>query len=477
MRLLIACADNYLVRMTSIASSTRDRIEFVCENQNLKRKIQRQGFKAYQGVFTDPAVFKNACIESVDQLIVHLRTKRGIATVLETVRSIRADVPILLVLERRSENQRIRWDTSKDPFLTSIRLEKLFGQHVRPSFQQHRTQARVAELKNLFSDGEQVTLLLQHDPDPDSLSSALALREILERRRGTTPIASLGEITRPENRAMVELLGIDIEEEADAEAIKERGRIAMLDVQPPYFNGTFASADLVIDHHPPKSGYTARFRDVRQNYGATATILTEYLQASGAKISQRLATALLYGIKSDTVNLQRAAGAADLQAFCALYPLANNNLIRRMEKPSIDLPDLVSLGRGLTRLVIDDGIFVVHLGDVTREDVIPQFVEFAMQVKGVVWAAVSGVYEGKVVISFRNVGHVESAGRKVAAFFDQVGSAGGHRSSAKAVIPVDVFESHFGPVSEGTIRHLIHKMATTEVEVPQPSATSPARES
>lgn len=469
MRLLIACSDDHLVRMTSVNSSSRDRIEFIVENQNLKRKIQRHGFKAYQGSFSDPVVFQNAQVESVDQLIIHLRTKKGIGAVLDTARSLRTDLPILLVLERKNEKQKLTWDTTKDPFLTSVRLETLFGLHVRPSFQQHRTQARVAQLKSLFNEGSHVTLLLQHDPDPDSISSAIALREILERRRSTTPIATLGKITRPENRAMVELLGIDILEGADPEEIKERGGIAMLDVQPPYFNSQFPSVDLVIDHHPAKTGYSARFRDVRQGYGATATILTEYLQASGAKISQRIATALLYGIKSDTLNLQRATGVADLQAFCTLYPLANGNLIRRMERPSIDLPDLEALGRSLARTIIDEGILVLHLGDVTREDVIPQFVEFCMQVKGVLWAAVSGIYEGNLVISVRNVGYVESAGKKVGAFFDAFGSAGGHRSMAKAVVPVEVFEQNFGPISEENLRKQICKMATTDIE---PTSTS-----
>jgi nanoRNase/pAp phosphatase (c-di-AMP/oligoRNAs hydrolase) len=133
-----------------------------------------------------------------------------------------------------------------------------------------------------------------------------------------------------------------------------------------------------------------------------------------------------------------------------------------MERPSIDLPDLQSLGRALSRIVVDEGILAIHLGEVTREDVIPQFVEFCMQVEGVIWGAVSGIYDGKVVISVRNVGYVESAGRKVEAFFNDCGSAGGHRSSAKAVVPVDVFERNFGNISEETIRKVIRKMATTD---------------
>jgi nanoRNase/pAp phosphatase (c-di-AMP/oligoRNAs hydrolase) len=462
MRLLIACADDLLVRMVGGNSTSRDRIEFLVENLNLKRKIQRHGFKGIQGAFSDPALYQAGGIDSVDQLIVHLRTKKAIASVLSAARSLRSDLPILLLLERKSEGKKLEWDVSKDPHLTQLSMDTLFGLEVRPTIMQHRTQAKVAYLKSLFQDGEPVSLLLQHDPDPDSLASALALREILDRKRSTTPIVTLGRITRPENRAMVELLGIDIEEEANPDEIKSRGRIAMLDVQPPYFQELFPSVDLVIDHHPVKSGYTARFKDVRTSYGATATILTEYLRASGSKISQRLATALLYGIKSDTLNLQRATAQADLEAFCRLYPLSNGGLIRRMERPSIDLPDLQSLGRALSRIVVDEGILAIHLGEVTREDVIPQFVEFCMQVEGVIWGAVSGIYDGKVVISVRNVGYVESAGRKVEAFFNDCGSAGGHRSSAKAVVPVDVFERNFGNISEETIRKVIRKMATTD---------------
>jgi len=465
MRLLIVCADDLLVRMVGGNSTSRDRIEFIVETQSLRRRIQRHGFKAVLGSFSDPTVFRDSAIESVDQLIIHLRTKKAIASALGTARTFRADLPILLLLERKGEGKKVDWDTSKDPHLTKLSMDTLFGLEVRPTIMQHRTQAKVAFLKAMFSESETLSLLLQHDPDPDSLSSALALREILDRKRSMTPIVTLGRITRPENRAMVELLGIDIEEEADPEVIKARGRIAMLDVQPPYFNETFPSVDLVIDHHPQKSGYAARFKDVRTSYGATATILTEYLRASDSKISQKLATALLYGIKSDTLSLQRAAGHADLEAFCMLYPLASTGLMRRIERPSIGIFDLQSLGRALTRIVVDEGILAIHLGEVTREDVIPQFVEFCMQVEGVIWGAVSGIYQNKVVISVRNVGYVESAGRKVEAFFNEFGSAGGHRSSAKAVVPVDVFEQNFGKISEESIRKIILKMATTDETV------------
>ena len=85
-------------------------------------------------------------------------------------------------------------------------------------------------------------------------------------------------------------------------------------------------------------------------YGATSTILTEYLEACGADVSQRLATALLYGIKSDTLMLNRETGPADLRAFMSLYPLTNYNTLRRIERPELPLAFAEFLARVLPRM-------------------------------------------------------------------------------------------------------------------------------
>ena len=74
---------------------------------------------------------------------------------------------------------------------------------------------------------------------------------------------------------------------------------------------------------------------MRPSYGATSTILVEYLRAADVKITQRLATALLYGIKADTLGLERGGTRADLDAFTFLYLLANHNALRRIERPAL----------------------------------------------------------------------------------------------------------------------------------------------
>ena len=119
----------------------------------------------------------------------------------------------------------------------------------------------------------------------------------------------------------------------------------MVDVQPHYFGGLIDRVDLVIDHHPPQPGYSAIFRDIRQDYGSTCTILTEHLRAVDVNISERTATAMLYAIKSDTLFFNRQANRVDLEAFSFLYPLADAAMIRKMEGAEITFERLAYVTR------------------------------------------------------------------------------------------------------------------------------------
>ena len=223
-------------------------------------------------------------------------------------------------------------------------------------------------------------------------------------------------------------------------------------MQPPYFEKPLGRVDLVVDHHPKRIAFKARFADLRSNYGATSTIFTEYLRAAGMEPSQRLATALVYGIKTDTLFLERGSNLADLSAFNFLYPIANKAMISRIERPALPREDLEAMGRALSRLQVENGVAVIHLGEINREDVIPQLAEFCLQIEGVDWSVVSGLVKDRVVISVRNVGYVKSAGEIMKKLYDDIGSAGGHRAMAKAVVPLERFKERFGEVSERVIR-------------------------
>jgi nanoRNase/pAp phosphatase (c-di-AMP/oligoRNAs hydrolase) len=240
---------------------------------------------------------------------------------------------------------------------------------------------------------------------------------------------------------------------------QEFERIATVDVQPHYFGGLLDRADLVIDHHPEQPGYSAVFKDIRADYGSTSTILTEHLRAVDVNISERTATAMLYAIKSDTLFFARHTNRVDLEAFTFLYPLADAALIRKMEGAEITLERLQYVTRASQGCILKEQVFVAFIGEASREDFIPYTADFFLQLEDVKWTIIAGVVNGSMILSVRNLGYSRNAGEFVKRWFGDIGSAGGHRAMAKAVVPIDHFRRKFGDLTGQEITARIAEMA------------------
>jgi len=450
MQYLAICEDDLLFQFMRNVAAEQGDIRYLVPNEKVARRIRRQGGKARHGDLLKEETFKKIKLHHVDQAVVFVRDADYQQAVCRLLRELDKNVSIVSLTSEK--NGAREGEEPDDPLLRHVQLADIFEEFCASQLLDALNIKKVERIRSLFNEGEKIHILLQHDPDPDAIGGALALRELLGRNRATTPIVTFGAVTRPENVAMVELLDIQIETITPADLHKDGARLALIDVQPPYFEQPLGRVDLVVDHHPKRSNFKARFADLRTAYGSTATIFTEYLRAAGMEPSQRLATALVYGIKTDTLFLERGSNLADLSAFSYLYPLANKAMITRIERPALPREDLESLGRALSRLQIDRGVAVIHLGEVNREDVIPQMAEFCLQIEGVDWGVVSGLVGDRVVISVRNVGYVKSAGDILKKLYDDIGSAGGHRAMAKAVVPLERFKERFGEVSEKAIR-------------------------
>jgi nanoRNase/pAp phosphatase (c-di-AMP/oligoRNAs hydrolase) len=368
--------------------------------------------------------------DSADLFLVQSEDPEKLSKVLENVRRQPRKIPTIVI---SSHCERIPEKYKSFAHFVALRelLESNFRWHIRLA----RTARIVEEVKDHFEGAEEVLILLQDDPDPDAIASGLALRQVLGRNKQTAPLGSFGRVTRPENIAMVKLLEIEIEK-LTKESIKKFDRIAVVDLQPPHLSNPPEEIDLVIDHHPEQFTYKSHLKDIRPSYGATSTILLEYLLCTGSSIGTRLGTALLYGIKSDTFALSREVNEWDVQAFSYLYQLANQNLMRRIERPELPPAALDALSVALKNRRVIDRVAFVNLGRVERDDLIPQMADFSLSFEGIEWAFVSGVYESNYIISVRNVGYVRSAGRVLKEAFGAIGSAGGHASMAKAIIPL-----------------------------------------
>jgi len=317
---------------------------------------------------------------------------------------------------------------------------------------------RVAQIQRLFVQREKIAILLQPDPDPDGIACGFALRALLGRKSPTAPLVSFGEAKRPENVAMIQALGLEVRT-IDPDQLDEFDGVALVDVQPSVFGDPIPDrlvhVDLVIDHHPERTGWDATIRDIRTQYGATSTILTEYLAAAGLEIRPRLATALLYGIKSDTQLLGRDTAANDLDAFATVHAFHSPALLRRIERPALPLDGLRALGRALATTRVEEGIHLLALGRV-REDVIPQVADLGLQAEGAEWSIAAGIVGSDLVFSVRNVGYVRAAGEVVRAVVEGLGIGGGHRSMAKGIIPVKAFRAKYKRADNATIRRALH---------------------
>src|SRR5438046_1924880 len=448
MRYVLVCPDDFLRRLLPPAPAFAP--VYVVATPAARATIVRQGGEAVAGDLAGEAVYHRAFRSSHDPVLVAVPALRR-PRVLAALRAVAPAAPIVVLGDDREPGTDLG---------DAVMLPRgsVFERLVEPELVRAIARARLAKIRRVLDPAPRVLILMQDDPDPDAIASALALRVVLGRTKAAAPIATFGRITRPENRAMTHLLEIDVEHLVPA-ALAEYDAVAMVDVQPSFFEERLSDVALVIDHHPEERPVAARVKDIRPSYGATSTILTEYLRAADAKIPQRLATALLYGIKADTRYLERGTTHADVDAFTFLHPLANHNTLRRIERP--DLPDaaLDTLALGIARRALVDGVLFSHLGPVGYPELVAQFADLFLQVEGAEWSVVSGVVNDELHISVRNVGYVRGAGEVVRTAFAELGSAGGHRAMAKAVIPLATWRARVGatdpePVSAAIVARI-----------------------
>ncbi len=427
MRPVVICPHDLVEHLLGSTAFPGERPVYVIEKASLRTRIARRGDRTLAGDPGDPAVYRRALKMGRGPVVVAAGPAQ-FARIVTIVSETAPDTAVLVV----------RDDDRPTPGATTVSLAA-FGEHViQPALDRACQRARAERIRAHFEGADRILILMQDDPDPDAIASAMALKTLLGRSRVSAPICTFGSITRPENVAMCKILDVEVQE-ISAHALDQFDRVAMVDVQPSFLEERFEEVDLVIDHHPVERPIHARIKDVRPSYGATSTILVEYLRALDIKITQRLATALVYGIKADTLGLERGGSKADLEAFAFVYMLANHNALRRIERPELSDVALDVLANGLAKRQILRGVFFSHLGNVQTADQIPQFADFGLQAEGVEWSVVSGVVGSDLHISVRNVGYVKSAGDVTRAAFGDLGSAGGHRTMAKAVFPVREF--------------------------------------
>jgi nanoRNase/pAp phosphatase (c-di-AMP/oligoRNAs hydrolase) len=319
---------------------------------------------------------------------------------------------------------------------------------------------RLAEIREIARKAEKVLVIIWGNPDPDAMASAFALKTLLEEDAKAFEIAYTGVLSRPENIAMADTLDIPMRR-FSMELIMPGTSVFTVDAQPSFFrfDGPVAF-DVVIDHHPKEEEPACKVADVRTTYGATSTILTEYFLHNRRKIPRRVATALFFGLKTDTNNLTRNVSEADIRAFRLLRNLSDENIIRTIELSQMPMEVLGIFDQAIARKKIGGKTLLAHIGDVKNTDYPVYIADFFMRISGISAVIVSARHEQKLVVIFRSNGLRIDIGRIAERVLGPYGTAGGHRTMARAELDLSEIRKEALSLSEDALeRWLVAKLS------------------
>lgn len=297
-------------------------------------------------------------------------------------------------------------------------------------------QKRWKILQECLQGYKEILILLHDDPDPDALACGVALEYLLSERLGLPgKIAYRGVIGRAENRALVDFLNHEMTLLADEETSVRRPdqAVALLDTQPGAGNSPIPAdfdVDVVIDHHGDREDEAGRFRDVRPWIGASSTILTQYLQAAELKPSMPVATALFYGIKTDTKALSRDTSAADISAYFYLLEYVDIDALVQIENAEVSPGYFRSLTHAMQTACVFDSVVFSFLGETDYPDLAAEVADLLLRLEGVAWAVCMGVYEGNLHLSVRARSEDADAEKMAQEIIGDAGSAGGRNTLA-----------------------------------------------
>ncbi|PCR89683.1 DHH family phosphoesterase [Natrinema ejinorense] len=301
------------------------------------------------------------------------------------------------------------------------------------------------ELREYLTGIDGRLAVVAHDnPDPDAIASAVALVDIAESVGVDADACYFGEISHQENRAMVNLLDLDLRNLAPDASISEYSAFALVDHSRPGVNDQLPEdlhVDIVIDHHPPRGPVPGEFVDLRQGAGATSTILAEYLDRFDLSFDVSTATALLYGIRIDTNDFTREVSPDDFRAASLLWPHVDSSLLDQIEQPSLEGETLETIAKAIKNRVQRGSVAVASVGRIGDRDALPQAADQLLTMDGIETTLVFGFNDEMVFLSARSRAADVDLGETLRDGFDRIGSAGGHADMAGAQLEIGILGS------------------------------------
>ena len=392
---------------------------------------------------TDPLQAMNPHLENASAVIILEKDHDKNLQILKGVRSKYAEKYVLTVAGDHGETEEMTRNGANQVIVSSDSLTETVLARLSLIAQKRSMIHLTREVKGASANG--LAIFMQDNPDPDAIASALALRCIAGQYEVDSTLYYGGNIGRQQNKALVNLLETELIQLSSSkeagEIIPKYGKIALIEASTPSKNNILPVGtvpDIIIDHHQTDlDTIKGGFVNIEEKLGANSTIMTRYLRFYGIKPDPPLATALLYGIKSDTMGFTRNTTPEDMEAVAFLSPLIDLNLLKEIETPPMSSETLDIIGRAIRNREIRGSYLASFVDFINDRDALPQAAEVMLQLEGVDTVLVAGICDGKAHISSRSRDPRVNLGLLLQKAFGK--NAGGHSTMAAGSIELGIF--------------------------------------
>ncbi|PSP88224.1 phosphoesterase [Halobacteriales archaeon QS_4_69_34] len=298
---------------------------------------------------------------------------------------------------------------------------------------------KAGQLAAVVEDADECMAILTRDnPGPDSIASAVALRAIGGALDVEADILYDGEIGHREDRAFVNLIGVELLSRAEVE-FEAYDTVALIDRPSTMERTVGRPVDVLIDHHDPEEAYEAEFVDVRANVSATSTVLTKYVQEFDLSLDETVATALLYGIRAETLDFRRDTTPADLTAASYLYPFADHDTLEQVESPSMSPETLDVLAEAIRNRDVKGSHLVSNAGFIRDRDALAQAAQHLLNLEGITTTAVFAIDNDAISLAARSKDIRLNIRNVLDEAFGEQAEPVGHATDADVSIPLGIF--------------------------------------
>lgn len=420
----------------------REEILIIDENTSNLSELEKEGFKVlYVNEFSPEIIKKHVKLD--DKVFILSDDKEKNLNLVKMTRDLLQDVTIIANSpDRQSEDK-----MSRIKGVVPIRISDSVTNALKSALETRIKEKTAMLLRKILQEVKEGTIgiFMHNNPDPDSMASALAFQAICENEGISSKIYYGGEISHQENIELVRLLKIELHRITNKDelaiALENSSKIVLIETAIPSQNNVLPKGlvpNIVLDHHSTaKDVIASDFMDIRSDVGALSTLLTIYLQKLDVKMDAKLATALLYAIKVDTKSFTRNVSPSDLKAAAFLSPFTDEELLKRIESPPMSPYTMGVIGKAIVNREVRDGVLFSSVGYVEERDALPQAAEFLMREKDVKIVGLCGIRGYNIYVSARSIDPNVHIGEVVKKSFSEIGSGGGHPTSAGVQIPLD----------------------------------------